>query len=169
VELPNEGEPTELDLRAHDLLVSWYPIVQSVLVFGMLAAVTAAAVQLMRASAQEFYLPRGGGPDQGWGSYLRERDDRGPVSRPADRDAVVGGPAEDVLLLPGQQGGGGPRPEGGPPEREDQLTGPGLDAGEGRPGVAGPGERVGPFDPGFADGEGAGRAEEPPSTGSPPG
>jgi hypothetical protein len=72
--LPTDTEPTELDLRAHDLLVSWYPSAQSILVYGLLAAMTAAAVLLLRAPAQEFYRPQGVAVDPGWSSFIRERD-----------------------------------------------------------------------------------------------
>lgn len=72
--LPTDTEPTELDLRAHDLLLSWYPSVQSIVVYGLLAATTAAAVLLLRAPAQEFYRPQGTAVDPGWATFIRDRD-----------------------------------------------------------------------------------------------
>jgi hypothetical protein len=69
----DDSLPAAVDRLAQDLLHSWYPDLHSILVYGALAALTAASVQLLRESAQEFYRPVKG-DDSSWGSFITKYD-----------------------------------------------------------------------------------------------
>lgn len=66
----DDSRPAAVDRLAQDLLHSWYPALHSIFVYGALAALTAASVQLLRETAQEYYRPKNGDDDSSWGSFV---------------------------------------------------------------------------------------------------
>lgn len=71
---PDDALPAAVNRLAADLLHFWYPALHSIVVYGALAALTAASVILLREVSQDYYRPKTGGKDQNWGSFIDKYD-----------------------------------------------------------------------------------------------
>ncbi|MBW6438228.1 hypothetical protein KZ829_31330 [Actinoplanes hulinensis] len=75
----SRGNPAYYLLK--DLLVSWYPMAHSMLVAGVLLALTTASVLLLRTEAQEFYRKVNGADAVDWAGFAHDRADRSGPDR----------------------------------------------------------------------------------------
>ncbi|GGN35023.1 hypothetical protein FHR83_005886 [Actinoplanes campanulatus] len=67
----SRGNPAYYLLK--DLLVSWYPVTHSLLVAGVLLALTTASVLLLRTEAQEFYRKVNRADAVDWAGFAHDR------------------------------------------------------------------------------------------------